>query len=93
LLFPVQRLIQCNLLCLGKLLAAAVFSQAQVATVIRTPLAKAAIRARMFFDGCILSHWLNTRFQINLKKAVATEITEVSEEKQQDTTNGLIPFG
>jgi len=27
------------------------------------------------------------------KKAVATEITEVSEEKQEDTTNGLIPFG
>jgi hypothetical protein len=29
----------------------------------------------------------------NLKKAVATEITEVSEEKQKDTTNDLIPFG
>jgi len=28
-----------------------------------------------------------------LKKAVTTEITEVSEEKQEDTTNGLIPFG
>jgi hypothetical protein len=28
-----------------------------------------------------------------LKKAVATEITEVSEEKQEDTTNSLIPFG
>jgi hypothetical protein len=28
-----------------------------------------------------------------LKKAVATEITEVSEEKQEDTTNKLIPFG
>jgi hypothetical protein len=27
------------------------------------------------------------------KKTVATEITEVSEEKQEDTTNGLIPFG
>jgi hypothetical protein len=30
---------------------------------------------------------------MNLKKAVATEITEVSEEIQEDTTNGLIPFG
>jgi hypothetical protein len=27
-----------------------------------------------------------------LKKTVTTEITEVSEEKQEDTTNGLIPF-
>jgi hypothetical protein len=30
---------------------------------------------------------------IHPEKAVATEITEVSEEKQEDTTNGLIPFG
>jgi len=29
----------------------------------------------------------------NLKKAVATENTEVSEEKQEETTNSLIPFG
>jgi hypothetical protein len=27
------------------------------------------------------------------KKTVATEIAEVSEEKQEDTTNNLIPFG
>jgi hypothetical protein len=29
---------------------------------------------------------------MNLKKAVATEFTEVSEEKQEDTANNLIPF-
>jgi hypothetical protein len=36
----------------------------------------------------------NRAFQVFiLKKAVATEITEVSEEKQEDTTNDQIPFG
>ena len=56
LLLPVQRLIQRNLLSLGKLLATAAFSETEAATIIRTPLAETAIRAGMFFGGLVLSH-------------------------------------
>jgi len=56
LLFPVQRFVQRNLLSLGKLLATAVLSEAETATIIRTPLAETAIRAGMFFGGLVLSH-------------------------------------
>lgn len=55
LLLAVQRLVQRNLFYLGKLLAAAVFSEAQVATIIGTPLTEATIRAGVFFGRLILA--------------------------------------
>ena len=55
LLLPVQRLVQRNLFCLGKLLAAAVLSEAQVTTLIGTPLTEATIRTGVFFGRLILA--------------------------------------
>ncbi len=54
--FPVQLLVQRNLLCLRKLLAAAAFSETEVATIIGTPLTERAVRAGMLFGKRRLFH-------------------------------------
>lgn len=36
---------------------------------------------------------VKTKEDFILNKAVATEISEITEKKQEDITNGLIPFG